>query len=136
MNYISYQRIAYLVTRNFLDEVIAKDYLHLKDKLDNINIEELSLVDKIFVSMCIAYKHKILTTQNYLRREYNIEVSEDDVFHVLLECQCFDIEITAMAKAYLYYDFSQSEILDGQIDYINKYGEIDLPYTYEFHEIE
>ena len=86
--------------------------------------------------MCIAYKHKVLTTQNYLRREYNIEVSEEDVSHVLLECQCFDIEITAMAKAYLYYDFSQSKILDEQIDYINKYGEIDLPYTYEFHEIE
>ena len=136
MKRISYQRIAYLVTRNFLDEVIAKDYLYLEDKLSNINIEELSLVDKIFVSMCIAYKHKVLTTQTYLRREYNIEVSEEDVSHVLLECQCFDIEITAMAKAYLYYDFSQSKILDEQIDYINKYGEIDLPYTYEFHEIE
>ncbi len=32
--------------------------------------------------------------------------------------------------------FSKSEILDEQIRYINKYGEIDLPYTYEFHEIE
>lgn len=136
MKRISYQRIAYSVTHSFLDEIMAKDYLYLEDKLNNIKFEELSLVDKIFVVMCVNYKHKVISTKNYLRREYNITVSEDDVFHVLLECQCFDIEITAMAKAYLYYDFSKSEILDEQIDYINKYGEIDLPYTYEFHEIE
>ena len=136
MKRISYQRIAYLVTHNFLNKNIAKDYLYLEDKLNNIKFEELSLVDKVFVVMCVNYKHKVISTKNYLRREYNITVSEDDVFHVLLECQCFDIEITAMAKAYLYYDFSKSEILDEQIDYINKYGEIDLPYTYEFHEIE
>ena len=134
MKRISYQRIAYSVTHSFLDEIMAKDYLYLEDKLNNIKFEELSLVDKVFVVMCVNYKHKVISTKNYLRREYNITVSEDDVFHVLLECQCFDIEITA--KAYLYYDFSKSEILDEQIDYINKYGEIDLPYTYEFHEIE
>ena len=136
MKRISYQRIAYSVTHSFLDEIMAKDYLYLEDKLNNIKFEELSLVDKVFVVMWFNYKHKVISTKNYLRREYNITVSEDDVFHVLLECQCFDIEITAMAKAYLYYDFSKSEILDEQIDYINKYGEIDLPYTYEFHEIE
>ena len=136
MKRISYQRIAYLVTHNFLNENIAKDYLYLEDKLNNINFEELSLIDKIFVAMCTEYKHKTHCVTNELKQEYNIEVSEDDVFHVLLECQCFDIEITAMAKAYLYYDFSKSEILDEQIDYINKYGEIDLPYTYEFHKIE
>lgn len=136
MKRISYQRIAYSVTHSFLDEIMAKDYLYLEDKLNNINFEELSLVDKIFVAMCISYRHKVVSTKNYLRREYNITISEDDVFHVLLKCQSFDIEITAMAKAYLYYNFSKSEILDEQIDYINKYGEIDLPYTYEFHKIE
>jgi uncharacterized protein YlxP (DUF503 family) len=136
MKRISYQSIAYLVTHNFLNDIIAKDYLYLEDKLNNINIKELSLVDKIFVVMCTEYKHKTHCVTNELKQEYNIEISEDDVFHVLLECQCFDIEITAMAKAYLYYDFSKSEILDEQIDYINKYGEIDLPYTYEFHKIE
>lgn len=47
MKRISYQRIAYLVTHNFLDEEIAKDYLYLEDKLNNINFEELSLVDRI-----------------------------------------------------------------------------------------
>lgn len=132
MKRISYQRIAYSVTHSFLDEIMAKDYLYLKDKLNNINIEELSLVDKIFVIICVNYRHKVISTKNYLRRKYNIEISEDDVFHVLLECQCFDIEITAMAKAYLYYDFSKSEILDEQIEHINEYGEIDLPYTYEY----
>lgn len=136
MKYILYQRIAYLVTHNLFSENIAKDYLHLEDKLNNINFEELSLVDKIFVVMCTEYKHRTHCVAGELKYEYNIEVSEDDVFHVLLECQCFDIEITAMAKAYLYYDFSKSEILDEQIEHINKYGEIDLPYTYEFHEIE
>lgn len=136
MKRISYQRIAYLVTHNFLNDIIAKDYLYLEDKLNNINFEELSLVDKIFVVMCVNYRHKVISTKNHLRREYNIEISEDDVFHVLLECQCFDIEITAMAKSYLYYDFSKSEILDEQIEHISEYGEIDLPYTYAFHEIE
>ena len=134
MDHISYQRIAYLVTRNFLDDVIAKDYLYMKDKLSNINIKELSLVDKIFVVICIVYKHNVSSTKNYLRRKYNIEVSEGDVFYTLLKCQCFDIEITAMAKAYLYYDCKKAEILDDQIEHINKYGEIDLPYTYEFHK--
>ena len=121
MKRISYQRIAYLVTHNFLNDIIAKDYLYLEDKLNNINFEELSLVDKIFVVMCVNYRHKVISTKNHLRREYNIEISEDDVFHVLLECQCFDIEITAMAKSYLYYDFSKSEILDEQIEHINEY---------------
>lgn len=32
MKRISYQRIAYLVTHNFLNENIAKDYLYLVDK--------------------------------------------------------------------------------------------------------
>lgn len=136
MRNISYLSIAFLVYRNLLSKNIAKDYLYLEDKLNNINFEELSLVDKIFVAMCVNYRHRVISAKNYLRREYNIEISEDDVFHVLLECQCFDIEITAMAKAYLYYDFSKSEILDEQIEHINEYGEIDLPYTYEFHEIE
>lgn len=136
MKRISYQSIAYLVTHNFLNNIIAKDYLYLKNKLSNVNFEDLSLVDKIFVVMCTEYKHRTYCVTKELEFEYNIEVSEDDVFHVLLECQCFDIEITAMAKAYLYYDFSKSEILDEQIKHINKYGEIDLPYTYEFHEIE
>lgn len=134
MKRISYQSIAYLVTHNFLDEVIAIDYLYLEGKLNNINFEDLSLVDKIFVVMCTEYKHRTHCVTNELKYEYNIEISEDDVFHVLLECQCFDIEITAIAKAYLYYDFSKSEILDKQIEHINEYGEIDLPYTYEFHE--
>ena len=136
MKRISYQRIAYSVTHSFLDEIMAKDYLYLEDKLNNIKFEELSLVDKIFVAMCIEYPHKTHCVAGELKYEYSIEVSEDDVFHVLLECQCFDIEITAMAKAYLYYDFSKSEILDEQIEHINEYGEIDLPYTYEFHKIE
>lgn len=136
MKRISYQRIAYLVTHNFLDEDIAKDYLYLEEKLNNINFEELSLIDKIFVIMCTEHPHTTHCVTGMLKYEYNIEVSEDDVLHVLLNCQCFDIEITAMAKAYLYYDFSKSEILEEQIRHINKYGEIDLPYTYEFHEIE
>ena len=117
MKRISYQRIAYLVTHNLFSENIAKDYLHLEDKLNNINFEELSLVDKIFVVMCTEYKHRTHCVAGELKYEYNIE-------------------ITAMAKAYLYYDFSKSEILDEQIEHINEYGEIDLPYTYEFHEIE
>jgi hypothetical protein len=133
---ISYQSIAYSVTHSFLNDIIAKDYLYLEDKLNNINIEELSLVDKIFVVMCVNYRHKAISTKNYLRREYNIEVSEDDIFHVLLECQCSDIEITAMAKAFFYYDYNKSEILDKQIDYINEHGKIDLPYTYEFTSIK
>lgn len=136
MKHISYQSIAYLVTHNFLNEEIAKDYLYLENKLSNVNFEDLALVDKIFVVMCTEYPHKTHCVTGELKYEYNIEISEDDVFHVLLECQCFDIEITAIAKAYLYYNFSKSEILDEQIRHINKYGEIDLPYTYEFHKTE
>lgn len=55
MKHISYQRIAYSVTHSFLDEIMAKDYLYLEDKLNNIKFEELSLVDKIFVIMCVNY---------------------------------------------------------------------------------
>lgn len=133
---ISYISIAFLVYRRLLSKDIAKDYLYLEEKLNNINFEELSLIDKIFVIMCTEHPHTTHCVTGMLKYEYNIEVSEDDVLHVLLDCQCFDIEITAMAKAYLYYDFSKSEILEEQIKHINKYGEIDLPYTYEFHEIE
>lgn len=136
MRNISYLSIAFLIYRKLLSEDIAKDYLYLEDKLNNINFEKLSLIDKIFIVMCTEHPHTTYCVTGMLKYEYKINVSEDDVFHVLLECQCFDIEITAMAKAYLYYDFSKSEILDEQIRYINKYGEIDLPYTYEFHEIE
>ena len=39
MKRVSYQRIAYLVTHNFLNDIIAKDYLYLEDKLKNINFE-------------------------------------------------------------------------------------------------
>lgn len=63
MKRISYQRIAYLVTHNFLNDIIAKDYLYLEDKLNNINFEELSLVDKIFVVMCVNYRHKVISTK-------------------------------------------------------------------------
>lgn len=136
MSYIPYQKIAYDINRSFLDENIAKSYLHLKEKLDSINIEEISLIDKIFVVMCLSCRHSSFAVTKELKYEYNIEVSDDDVFHILLECQCSDIEITAMAKAFLYYDFSMSEILDEQIDYINKNGKIDLPYTYKFTSIE
>lgn len=65
MKRISYQRIAYLVTDNFLDEVIAKGYLYLKGKLNNINFEELSHVDKIFVAMYVNYKHKVILHGNF-----------------------------------------------------------------------
>ena len=41
-----------------------------------------------------------------------------------------------MAKAYLYCDCRKAEILNDQIEHINEYGEIDLPYTYEFHKIK
>lgn len=94
MKRISYQSIAYLVTHNFLNDVIAKDYLYLEDKLNNINFEKLSLIDKIFIIMCTEHPHTTYCVAGELKYEYNINVSEDDVFHVLLECQCFDIEIT------------------------------------------
>lgn len=74
MKRISYQRITYLVTHNFLDEVIAKGYLYLEDKLNNINFEGLSLVDKIFVVMCVNYRHKVSSTKNYLKREYFFKI--------------------------------------------------------------
>ena len=69
MKRISYQSIAYLVTHNFLNDIIAKDYLYLEDKLNNINFEELSLVDKIFVAMCTEYKHKTHCVTGELKYE-------------------------------------------------------------------
>mgnify|MGYP001045719043 FL=1 len=33
-----------------------------------------------------------------LEYKYNINVSKNDVYNILVECQCFDIEITIMPK--------------------------------------
>lgn len=70
MKRISYQSIAYSVTHSFLDEIMAKDYLYLEDKLNKIKFEELSLVDKIFVVMCTENKHRINSCKVELKNTF------------------------------------------------------------------
>lgn len=64
--------------------------------MDAINISDLSLVDKVFVLMC--QNLKIGSVPWNLEHEYNIKINEDDEYNILTKYQCFDIEITIMAK--------------------------------------
>lgn len=127
-NDINYKSIAYSVTKGYLDERTAKFYLHWQEKLKNIDFMNLSLVDKVFVVMC--QEQKLGSTWWELKQEHHIVMEEKEVYDILLNCQCYDIEITAMAKSFLYYQYSNTKGLEEQIYSIRSYGKIDLPYEY------
>ena len=126
---INYQNIAYRITKGFLSKNSAEFYLYWENKMDAINISNLSLVDKVFVLMC--QNPKIGSVPQDLEHEYNIKINEDDAYNILTKCQCFDIEITIMAKSFLWYQFNGTGNLEEQIDYIQEHGSIDLPYKYD-----
>lgn len=126
---INYKSVAYSISKGFIDKEKAKFYLYWEDKIDNIDISIISIVDKVFVLMCQEQRIGVIPYE--LSREYNIKIKEDDVYNILTKCQCFDIEITVMAKSFLWYQFSGTIGLEEQIYHIMNYGEIDLPYTYE-----
>lgn len=127
---INYQDIAYRITKNFINKNSAEFFLYWENKINNINIRSLSLVDKVFVLMCL--NHKIGGVPLDLEYKYNIEISKDDIYNILTKCQCFDIEITIMAKSFLWYQFNGTNNLNNQISYIQEHSCIDLPYTYDF----
>ncbi len=129
---INYPIIVYRITKDFLCKNSAEFYIYWENKIDNINIDNLSLVDKVFVLMC--QNLKIGGVPWELDCEYNIKINEDDVYNILSGCQCFDIEITIMAKSFLWCQFNGTGNLGEQIDYIQEHGSIDLPYTYDFHK--
>ena len=126
---IHYKSIAYAIHKGFLNKESAKFYTYWEYKLDNIVINDLSLVDKIFVLMCI--------NQNFgevhykLEHEYKVIIDKNDVYNILVNCQSLDIEITVMAKSFLYYQNIGTKCLEEQIYHIMEYGEINLPYTYD-----
>ncbi len=126
---INYQNIAYRITKGFLSKNSVEFYLYWENKIDNINIDNLSLVDKIFVLMCNHFKIGGVSWD--LDHKYNIRINKDDVYSILTKCQCFDIEITIMAKSFLLYQFNGTDSLGEQINYIQEHGSIDLPYTYD-----
>lgn len=128
-NKINYQNIAYRIAKGFLSKNSAEFYLYWENKINNINISSISLVDKVFVLMCLNLK--IGSVPLALEYEYNIKISKDDVYNILTKCQCFDIEITIMAKSFLWYQFNGTDNLGDQISYIQEHGSIDLPYTYD-----
>lgn len=95
---ISYSSVVYSITKGFIDKDSAEFYLYWQDKMDSIDIICLPIVDKVFVLMCKGYKiNEILRN---LENEYNIKISESDVYNILTDCQCSDIEITIMAKSF------------------------------------
>lgn len=126
---IRYQNIAYAITKDFLNNEKAEFYLYFQNKLNDIDIASMSLVDKVFILMCKKYKiSRVLLELNH---KYNIRINKDDTYNILTKCQCFDIEITVMAKSFLYYELNGTGNIDDQIYYIQEHGCIDLPYTYE-----
>lgn len=125
---ISYSSVVYSITKGFIDKNSAEFYLYWQDKIDGIDISNLSIVDKVFVLMCNRYN--INGILRNLETEYNIKINEDDVYNILVKCQCFDIEITIMAKSFFRYKYMAS-FIDEQIDYIQEHSSIDLPYTYD-----
>lgn len=131
-NNIPYRSIAYAITKRYLNKDSAEFYLYWEEKLNNVDFPKLSMVDKVFVIMC--QWQRIGSTWRELKEEHQINITEDDVYNILLNCQCYDIEITAMAKSFLYYQFSRTRGLEDQIYYITKHGEIELPYEYKIEE--
>lgn len=131
-NKINYQNIAYRITKGFLNRNSAEFYLQWENKINNITIDDKPIVDKIFILMCRNWKIGGILLE--LERRYNIKISKEDAYNILTTCQCFDIEITVMAKSFLYYELNSSGNIDDQIYYIQEHGCIDLPYTYEFSE--
>lgn len=129
-NEINYQSIAYRIAKGFLSRNSAEFYLQWENKINNITIDDKPLVDKIFILMCRNWKIGGILLE--LEHKYNIKINKDDIYNILTECQCFDLEITVMAKSFLYHELNGNGNLDNQIDYIQYHGEIDLPYTYEF----
>lgn len=130
-NKINYQNIAYRITKGFINRNSAEFYIYWENKINDININNLSLVDKVFVLIC--QNLKIGSVPLALEHEYNIKISKDDVYNILTKCQCFDIEITIMAKSFLWYQFNGTDNLGDQISYIQEHGSIGLPYTYDLH---
>lgn len=43
-----------------------------------------------------------------------------------MSCQCFDIEITIMAKSFLWHNLNGTNQLTEQIDFIHQHGNINL----------
>lgn len=129
---INYKSVAYSISKGFIDEEKAKFYLYWEDKIENINMSNMSIVDKVFILMC--QNQRIGWIPHELEHCYEINIEEDEVYKILINCQCFDIEITVMAKSFLYYQFPGTKGLEEQIYYIMKYGNIDLPYTYESYK--
>lgn len=128
-NKINYQNIAYRIAKGFLSRNSAEFYLQWEDKINNITIDDKSIVDKIFILMCRNCKISGILLE--LEHRYTIKINKEDVNNILTKCQCFDIEITVMAKSFLYYEINDTGNLGDQIDYIQEHGSIDLPYTYE-----
>lgn len=125
-NNINYKSIAYSVVKHFLNKDSVEFYLYWENKISNIDVSELSLIDKIFVIMC--QEQKLGMTWFELKNEYQVDINKDNVYDILLNYQCSDIEITVMAKSFLYYQFSGTSVLEEQIHYIMKNGKIDLPH--------
>lgn len=126
---INYKSIAYSISKGFIDEEKAKFYLYWEDKINNIDISNMSIVDKVFVLMC--QEQRLGGVPYELEHKYNVKIIENDAYNILTKCQCFDIEITVMAKSFLWYQFSGARGLEEQIYHIMNHGNIDLPYTYE-----
>lgn len=126
---IRYKSIAYAIHKGFLNKEDAEFYIYWGHKLDSIVIDDLPLVDKVFVLMCI--------NQNFgevhydLEHEYKVLIDKNDVYNILVNCQSSDIEITVMAKSFLYYQNIGTKYLEEQIYHIMEYGKINLPYTYD-----
>lgn len=131
-NFTSYESLAYSIIKGFINEDKAKFYLYWKDKINTINITNMPIVDKIFVLMC--QEHKVGGVKWELKHTYNLDIDEDDVYYILKDCQCYDIEITAMAKSFLRYQYTGTKGLEDQIYHIMKHGNTDLPYTYKIEE--
>ena len=133
--HVSYSSVVYSITKGYINENSAKFYLYWQDKVDNIDIADFSIVDKVFVLMCRK------RTTSGVKREfdviYNIKIDKSDIDEILINCQCFDIEVTIMAKSfyrYRLYPGNLVAILEEQIGFIQQHGSIDLPYTYELSE--
>lgn len=129
---VNYKSVAYSINKSFIDEKKSKFYLYWNDKINNIDLSNLSTVDKVFVLMCQNQKIGDVTWE--LVQNYNINLEEDDVYDILTNYQCSDIEITAMAKSFLWYQFNGIQGLEEQIYYIMKHKTINLPYKYELHD--
>lgn len=122
---INYSSIIHAIKKGFLSDKNIEFYKYFQNKIEQIDVNNISLIDKIFV---LTSKYRsVSSAHRHLMKDYDILISEKDFVDVIRNYQCYDLEITLISKLYFHFQFCNDSSVNSQIDYIIEHGQINLP---------